>query len=510
MKKIIALLLSLTILFSALPVAFAANKTTGMAPKQLKSGAKVLFHVEKTLPLVKQALIEMLEEGLSWFGAKNAYFSGVWNEAQALYKAEAARIMATTDLAELVTVTPLGMMANDTTMEVYEQLILLSELDKTVVKKAADLTKLKTDLKAELVAEMKEYCIRREFNDFYWDKIIAYKDEAFAEIAAANTFTKYVKAENNWKYFFEFEPIDFEYAEIYEYLGAEVLRKEELSDFADLVEDAILFQIADYKNMGYNIEKTGVVLAIEQYEQDSQKAEYAEKIMKLYDAALVAIAEAIGIRPTLERAPATVSVRKRMLTRINNLFYTYNKSDYTEDGWDEIDEIYSVAVEWIVSCAYKDEIGDRFYENVAAKLKAVKTYAAELKAYKKELIADFNAFLGKKKYNQSKVKKYVADGTKLVNAATTFEAADAVYERYMSALEKTVYTFKITVSKTGKGAVTKTGTVKYGANFTVKIVPNAGYKIKSITVDGKKVKLTNAYTFKNVTKAHSIKVVFGG
>ena len=146
---------------------------------------------------------------------------------------------------------------------------------------------------------------------------------------------------------------------------------------------------------------------------------------------------------------------------------------------------------------------------MAGQFKAVKTYAAQLKEYKAECVKDLRAFLGEKKYNQVKVKKYVAGGTKLINAAKTFEAVDTVYERYMTALEKTIYTFRITVAKVGKGAVTKTGTVKYGANYTVKMIPNAGYRIKSIVVDGKKVKLTNAYTFKNVTKAHTIKVTFG-
>ena len=509
MKKLIALLLVCTILFSALPVAFAANANTGMKAQSVKSGSKVILHIDKTLPLIKQSLMDILDEGIQPFTHKNNYFITVWNEAQALYRTEAKRIMAATEMAELVTSTPLGLMANDTTFEVYEQLTLLSELDKSVVKKAADLTKLKTALKAELAAEIKEYCIRREFNDFYWDKIVRYKDEAVADIAAANTFTKYVKAQNKWEYFFEFEPIDPEFADVYEYVEADVLRKEELTDFAGLLEDALLLYLTDYQNMGYNIEKAGVVLALEDYESACQKAEYANKIVKIFNNSLAKIAAEVGVDLSAERAPATVSLRNRMYKRITNLFFTYDESNYTEDGWEEIEELYTDAVRWIANCEYKDEISDKFYKNVAEQFKAVKTYAAQLKEYKAECVKDLRAFLGEKKYNQVKVKKYAADGTKLINAAKTFEAVDTVYERYMTALEKTIYTFRITVAKVGKGAVTKTGTVKYGANYTVKMIPNAGYRIKSIVVDGKKVKLTNAYTFRNVTKAHSIKVIFG-
>ena len=138
MKKLIAILLVCTILLSALPVAFAANANTGMAPQSFKRGSKVILHIDKTLPLIKQSLMDILDEGIAPFTYKNNYFITVWNEAQALYRAEARRIMAATNLSELVTSTPLGLMANDTTFEVYEQLTLLSELDKSEVKKAAD------------------------------------------------------------------------------------------------------------------------------------------------------------------------------------------------------------------------------------------------------------------------------------------------------------------------------------------------------------------------------------
>ena len=508
MKRLIALLCACAIFFSALPAAFAAN--TSFTPHRLKPGAKVVLHVDKSLPLVQQSLMDILDEGLTSFPNKNAYYSGVWDEAQALYKAEAKRIMAATDLTELVSITPVGMDAGEITLKVLVQLVLLSDLDKSVVKKAADLTKLKTKLKTELVSEIKEYCLRPEFNDFYWDKIVGYKDEALADIASANTFTKYVDAESKWEYFFEFEPIDAEYADIYDYVGADVLRKEELTDFADLLANKLQLHIAGFKNMGYNTKKPGITAALSRYEAAAAKAEYANKIVKIFNNSLAEIAKEAGVDDSFQRAPATVSVKKRMFTRINNLFYTFNQSDYTEDGWDEMDEIYSDAIDWITACEYKDEISEKFYTGVQEKLKAVKTYAAQLKEYKAVYIARLRKFIDNKKYHQPKVKKYVATGTKLIQAAKTFEAAETVYERYLAALQKTVYTFKIVTAKVGKGTVTKTGIVKYGANFTVKIVPNAGYKIKSITVDGKKVKLTNAYTFKNVTKAHSMKVVFGG
>ena len=50
--------------------------------------------------------------------------------------------------------------------------------------------------------------------------------------------------------------------------------------------------------------------------------------------------------------------------------------------------------------------------------------------------------------------------------------------------------------------------VQYSKNMTYAITPDAGYAIKAVFVDGKDVGAVSAYTFKNVTKKHTIHALF--
>ena len=509
MKKCIAILLALIIAASVLPTAFAGKATVDAPKKSIRIGSKVVAHIESDLGYIKQLLMEYLDDAMSAFKAPGYYYSGIWNEAQTLYKNESKRILAQTEISALVEESFFGYAVNDTTAQVVEQLQGLSALNKTCVRSASDLTALKTKLKQNVAADIKQSFIRSEFNDFYWDKIVGYKDEMLAELAAADTFGKYILAENAWEDFFEWEPIDEEYADVYEYYDADVLSNDEMQAFAELLEAYIYTVLYDYKNMGFNIERVAVYDALETFEKECSKALYGEKLVKLAEAALDEIARAIGVSASFERERVTGSVRKKAFKRLDTLFLTYSQQNYSEENWYDIEDLYIDAMDYISECTYKDQIADRFFQELKKEMDAVKTLAQELKAYKASCIEELREYLGDPMYNQSKVKPLVTNGTKAINAAKDEGAVEAIYDKYMTALEKTVYTFKITVTKTGKGAVSKTKTVTYGSNYTVKIVPNAGYKIKSIAVDGKKVKLVNAYTFKNIKKSHTIKVTFG-
>ncbi|WP_176547226.1 S8 family serine peptidase [Bacillus sp. AFS053548] len=75
--------------------------------------------------------------------------------------------------------------------------------------------------------------------------------------------------------------------------------------------------------------------------------------------------------------------------------------------------------------------------------------------------------------------------------------------------KKIVHT--ITATAGSNGAISPSGSVpvKYGENQTFTITPKKGYEIASFIVDGVNAKLTNnTYTFKNVTKNHTINVTF--
>ncbi|MBR7184099.1 MAG: InlB B-repeat-containing protein [Clostridia bacterium] len=70
--------------------------------------------------------------------------------------------------------------------------------------------------------------------------------------------------------------------------------------------------------------------------------------------------------------------------------------------------------------------------------------------------------------------------------------------------------FDIKAVATEGGTITPAGTtqMKYNASQTYTIVPNPGYAIADVVVDDVSIGKVNSYTFKKVTKAHSIFVVF--
>jgi predicted ester cyclase len=73
-----------------------------------------------------------------------------------------------------------------------------------------------------------------------------------------------------------------------------------------------------------------------------------------------------------------------------------------------------------------------------------------------------------------------------------------------------VNTLTITSSAGANGTISPTpsATVNYGSSQHFSIVPNAGYHVDSLIVDGVKVTSDTQYTFTNVTAAHTIRVTF--
>lgn len=71
-------------------------------------------------------------------------------------------------------------------------------------------------------------------------------------------------------------------------------------------------------------------------------------------------------------------------------------------------------------------------------------------------------------------------------------------------------TFTITASFGTNGNITPSGivTVKYGENRTFSVMPDTGYHIADVTVDGISQGAISSYTFTNITENHTISVLF--
>ncbi|MBR0414849.1 MAG: hypothetical protein IJI67_07250 [Clostridia bacterium] len=506
MKKLIAILLAAVLVCSALPSAFGVC-SFGNTTEQYGS-SKSPFHVGDDVTGYRQAVIGVLNDYWKPFDAKNDYYSGVREEAMGIYKAELARIYTLTDVDELVQPGIFGMVLNDETAAVCDNLEMLSQLDLTKMRNAAGYEVMRTKLLADIKENIEEEFSRADYNDYYWDMLQCDYAQAVEEINAAVTYLELIQAQYNWQnVFFE---TDFEAEELVEYEDYEDVfyyPQELLADVADALEEKLVALLEKYEKEGYRVETDAIDAVLEQYEDAAAQAPYVEKILKAYHNAEAAITAQLGITPE-SRKPLTVSLKRKALARLKALYLQYNEADYGESAWYDILDIYDEARSNIQDAKYADEADEVFFAEVAKELAAVKTLAQQLKEDKDAAIAALKKYVGNKKFNQTKIKALYAEGVKKIKAATTSAQVEKLCNQYVAAMNKAILTYKITVTKSGKGAVTKSATVKCGASYTVKIVPTAGYKIKSIVVDGKKVKLTNAYTFKNVTKAHSIKVTF--
>lgn len=78
----------------------------------------------------------------------------------------------------------------------------------------------------------------------------------------------------------------------------------------------------------------------------------------------------------------------------------------------------------------------------------------------------------------------------------------------LSALFTKLKTYKISTHTTKGGTITKTTKVKENDSVTIKAKQKKGYHLTELRVDGKSLGKKTSYSFKNVTRDHSIKSIF--
>ena len=70
------------------------------------------------------------------------------------------------------------------------------------------------------------------------------------------------------------------------------------------------------------------------------------------------------------------------------------------------------------------------------------------------------------------------------------------------------YTFKAVAGAGGSISPTGNVSVREGADQTFTITPDKGYTVSNVKIDGNSIGAVKSYTFENVSKAHTIEVIF--
>jgi hypothetical protein len=107
-----------------------------------------------------------------------------------------------------------------------------------------------------------------------------------------------------------------------------------------------------------------------------------------------------------------------------------------------------------------------------------------------------------------KIKDVKVDGAS-VGAVNTYTFTN-VTSNHTIEVTFEVITYTINASSSIGGSISPSGliTVNYGDSKTFTIIPNSGYKISDVKVDGKSMGPVSTYTFTNITSNHTIEAVF--
>ena len=518
-KRLIALILIIVMLSGVLPaqaIAASFGNTT--------EGKKASRKAEVTTPFTgyKQSVIDYVDNFMYNLENPDYYSKEVWDTAQNLYKTEIQRISNITSLDELLDFSVpsfFGYTPNPTTLKVALELGHLSELKLSVYKQPSDMEKVKDDLRTELENTLSSYT-RSKFNDFYWDRVISARDEVNGWIDNISSPLDYADFMILWsevEYFedssYDDEDVDFS-SDIETIIYKYIVSKDEFENAIDSLEDDMFDYVEEYlPSRDYKGNTDKLYDMIDSFRQKAQKAEYARQLLNIADDVYAQMISYTGIDPSddLGKPLANNSDITRLWDKMEKYFLkTYSKRNYSEEGWTKLTDIKDEYEQKLSEIVYKEDLkDDKIYNDFVKELAAVDTYAKELKAKKANTISDLkDIYLGDPKYNQKKVKPIIVEAIKKINAATKLEQIDKIFDTYSKKANATINKYKIITSKSGAGAISASKTVNYGASYTVRFVPKAGYKIKAITVDGKKIKLVNSYTFKNIRKSHKVKVTF--
>lgn len=389
-------------------------------------------------------------------------------------------------------------------------------------------------------------CLEEDsFNEYYKSMITGAKITTYQDIKNAENYKQLASAKANLISFIANninEGFDLDYSGITEdYCSSEFYQYYVGDNYiyydTNIFDELDIFPITKYnfsEKVIYNKEEANVIkktynryLYVYVKRQLTKEGLYNEEVENIYNSTINRINKSISVEEAVycclqainqieEITGSTykdISDRKRneISTKIGELDEKYTKEEnlYSEDNYMIITDTIFVIEEFVNFYNIKDaELPTDLIGNLNTYLDKIPTKEEELKMAKERYIKYLNNFRNNVKYNQAKVVPIINEGIKLINNATTIEKARSIYITYYNKAKATIKKFNIKTSKVGNGYITSSKIAKYGTSVSISIKPKTGYKIGKIYVDGKRVKITTKYTFKNITKNHTIKAVF--
>ena len=560
-RRIVAILAAIAMVLSLAPFSGDSARASGSVIKNMKAaGAKIVRKngkkcyafstkadfssdsLEETKGLVHAFIEEMYEYAVQ---DQSMYAANVWKEIQNSYSKINSAIDNARRVKDLLVYDGFELYLTDELAEEFEIMTALGYMIKHYIKNDKDISKLAKRTKKSL-NELKKDVEKSDFNNFYWGRLQNLFKDAFNDLKKVKSVREFILADyeiSEWEADVRTsiatasDEIDYpkgEDEEVYdEYDPGELLISIE-----DGEEEVIIIIIGgEYE--GYIKSKNEVeearwlqVSRLKEFAQRSGKKtkkekEKAEKAIDKFKKNTLnkiedtdKIEEAGGKK--IEEMMSKAGVKIREVTRreyvntakqYNALTSDYSRMDYHEGKWGLVERAFFETKDIIENAEYNYELYGLipYLKSRADKVITLKKqFAKERKRIRKALKA-YTKKGNRKKYNQKKIKKLIRQFDAKVKKIKDYDVDNllALEEKYIGKAKDCINRYKITVKKKGKGYAGKSKKVKYGESHTVKLKPAKGYKIKKVTIDGKKKKIKRKYTFNKVRKKHVVKVVFG-
>lgn len=565
-RKIISLALIFTLLLSVFPINIFAQESVkekkydikyvekkNLTKIEIKKPTKNQIKVVGTeLEYYRQIILEEIDENYPEFDPNIAY-EGFMKEYYESYQDVINYINNATKFSSLVSdVSDFLIVLND---ELNEKLMIMQQF--LAMKDDYDKTKTSdenfSNFKNISLEQLTVYfsCKNGELhNDYYQSVLNGTKNKLYKNVKNSQLYKELAEANAELTIFLNYnmfpdDEIEIVYSDFDEYVcdyyfpySSEenyFFSEETLYMFKTLGITPIIKQDYNFysEKTVYNKDETNVIkktfnryLYVYVQIQLKQEGLYTKEVENIYNSTISKVNKSISVEEAYYECMQSVenieqitgsnykNIQIKKFSQIENgisdLICKYENSNlYSEDNLDKIFSILYPVFDFLDIYNIKDaEIPDDLLERVQNLIDEVPTKADELRMAKEKYIKSLNSFKNNIKYNQTKVVPIVNEGIKLINNATTIEKARSIYITYYNKAKTTIKKFNIKTSKVGNGYITSSKVAKYGSSVSISIKPKTGYKISKLYVDGKLVKTKTKYTFKNITKNHTIKAVF--